>query len=475
MTRTGRRRILVFEGAETAVAAARIAVSSSTRSPFSYVKGQVMRSHKLQVREVEDVKAMSKSIIGLVLSIAVLAILLTGCSDDPDPLPSNGTDASTTTSSEQGVNPGPTHAPASPVTNRAAPESTTPIPAALPTATATPAATATATVPEAATPIPAALPTATPTPEPTATATPTPTPVPAKTPTPTPAPEPPDLYRAIREGNRDTVRNLVAAGADVNATVRESSGGFFSSSSVIGPLLYFAIWNGDPEIVGILVAAGADVNATVRESSSTLGGLIGSSTTDTPLIHYAAWVNENPAVIQVLLDAGANIHAKDDDGQTPLHYAARGNRNQALIQVLLDAGADIEEKTDDRYGWTPLHRSVINENLTAVQALLEAGADINAENNFGWMVLHLAARYNENPAVIQALLDAGSDVNGRVHGQTPLHIAAERNENPLVIQALLNAGADINAKDNVGRTPLEVAKDERNSEAIKLLEEDAAS
>ncbi len=45
---------------------------------------------------------MSKSIIGLGLSIAVLAILLTGCSVEPDPNPSNGTDSSTTTSSEQG-------------------------------------------------------------------------------------------------------------------------------------------------------------------------------------------------------------------------------------------------------------------------------------------------------------------------------------------------------------------------------------
>ncbi len=45
---------------------------------------------------------MSKSIIGLVLSIAVLAILLTGCSDELDSNPSNGTDSSTTTSSEQG-------------------------------------------------------------------------------------------------------------------------------------------------------------------------------------------------------------------------------------------------------------------------------------------------------------------------------------------------------------------------------------
>ena len=106
---------------------------------------------------------MLKSIIGLVLSIAVLAILITGCSDEPEPIPSNGTDSSATTSSEQGVNPEPTHAPTSAVTNTAAPEAATPTPAALPTATATPAATApaataTAAAPEAATPTPAALP-----------------------------------------------------------------------------------------------------------------------------------------------------------------------------------------------------------------------------------------------------------------------------------------------------------------------------
>ena len=45
---------------------------------------------------------MSKSIIGLVLSIAVLAILLTGCSDEPDPNPSNEIDSSTTSSEQPG-------------------------------------------------------------------------------------------------------------------------------------------------------------------------------------------------------------------------------------------------------------------------------------------------------------------------------------------------------------------------------------
>ena len=70
---------------------------------------------------------MSKS-IRLLVSAAVLAVLLTGCSDEPDPIPSNGTDSSPTTSSEQGVNPEPTHAPTSALTNTPVPEAATPTP-----------------------------------------------------------------------------------------------------------------------------------------------------------------------------------------------------------------------------------------------------------------------------------------------------------------------------------------------------------
>ena len=135
-----------------------------------------MRSQQASGRDVEDVKAMSKPIIGLLVSLAVLAILLTGCSDVPDTIPSNETDSRTSTTPEHGINPEPTRAPASAVTNTAAPEAATPTPAALPKATATPAARATAASSEPATPKPAALPAATPSPEPTATAAPQPGP-----------------------------------------------------------------------------------------------------------------------------------------------------------------------------------------------------------------------------------------------------------------------------------------------------------
>ena len=59
----------------------------------------------------------------------------------------------------------------------------------------------------------------------------------------------------------------------------------------------------------------------------------------TPLM-WAAWENQNPEVIKVLLEAGANVDARDKWGLTPLMQAARKNQNPEVIKVLLDGGAD---------------------------------------------------------------------------------------------------------------------------------------
>ena len=100
---------------------------------------------------------MSKSIISLlVVGVALLAILLVGCSDEPSPTPSVRTVPSPTSTTEPTVAPEPTNTP-----------------------TLTPTATPTVTPTDTPTPEPTPTPTATPTPEPTVTPTPTPTPTPA--------------------------------------------------------------------------------------------------------------------------------------------------------------------------------------------------------------------------------------------------------------------------------------------------------
>jgi len=54
----------------------------------------------------------------------------------------------------------------------------------------------------------------------------------------------------------------------------------------------------------------------------------------------------------MLVGTGANIHATDEWGSTPLHYSAV---HMEVSQMLVGAGADVN--ATDAYGRTPLHRS----------------------------------------------------------------------------------------------------------------------
>ena len=78
----------------------------------------------------------------------------------------------------------------------------------------------------------------------------------------------------------------------------------------------------------------------------------------TPLF-MAAWYNENPAVIETLLDAGADIEVRSDDTFTPLLVAAAFNENLAVFDALLAAGADIEARIEVGGG-------VLNPSLTTL-------------------------------------------------------------------------------------------------------------
>src|SRR6185436_16910900 len=108
-----------------------------------------------------------------------------------------------------------------------------------------------------------------------------------------------------------------------------------------------------------------------------------------------------------------------------------------VMQVLLDAGADMKLTSDDRT--TPLMvaaglgRCTFNPNIkrglrsasaeAAVTLLLDKGADINATNEAEFTALHGAAMRGLNE-VIKILVDRGADINARDYrGRTPYRMA----------------------------------------------------
>ena len=92
--------------------------------------------------------------------------------------------------------------------------------------------------------------------------------------------------------------------------------------------------------------------------------------------------------MMLLLEQGAEVDARDQDGRTPLHEAAL-SRSTAISYILLANLADLEAR--DEEGSTPLHLAAASGRATVVRRLLEAGADTGAKDGRGRTPMDLAS------------------------------------------------------------------------------------
>ena len=126
--------------------------------------------------------------------------------------------------------------------------------------------------------------------------------------------------------------------------------------------------------------------------------------TDGPLLFGYAAENGRTDVLQVLLDAGAEVNGPDDDDETPL-AAAAGQGQIDAAGWLLDHGADIDRAADSCA--TPLHVAVREGHLPMVAFLLDRGADPNIRHGNPERNALAAARFWGEDEIAELLEERG--------------------------------------------------------------------
>jgi len=272
----------------------------------------------------------------------------------------------------------------------------------------------------------------------------------------TPAPGAIDaFYPAIRSGDLAQLTMAIQKASNVN--VKERRGG-------ATPLMHAAAI-GSLDAMQLLLDKGADVNAKNAAGATAL-----------------MWAATDLAKVRLLLDHRADVNVASGLGHTALELAAMSDGSAEIVRLLLSHGAD--PKAVDKGKMSVLAAAAVGNDAGSVRQLIDAGADVNAADLGGFTPLAYVAQ-NGNLEAVKLLVAKGANVNvttappggltvknGVIQlGQfTPLLLASGFGPGD-VVKTLIAAGANVNAKDARGLTPLmlSVATDHGDINILKAL------
>jgi ankyrin repeat protein len=284
-----------------------------------------------------------------------------------------------------------------------------------------------------------------------------------------------EIHDAVRSGDLEKVKTLLKGHAErLNSPDQNQK-----------TPLHLALESGHVDIAKYIIEKGADINLKDKDSASPL--------------HNAAYLG-NLEIVDLLLKKGAtSLNEGNFRKQTPLHFASERGHPEVAAR-LLDAGADIEAR--DMVGRTPLMTTGISKNIEVAEGLIKRGADINAVVKRGpstYTTLSAIAMYGFKD-LVDLLIEKEAAIEEDTLGPTlafavqmghprlfayvqkkGMDLAVVKEKDPgfvfnaaaggsvEIMKTLLENGFDADQKDKDGWTPLHIAAVEGKIEMIEFL------
>src|SRR5712692_3564224 len=213
-----------------------------------------------------------------------------------------------------------------------------------------------------------------------------------------------DFYTAIRANDLARLKTLLASGPGNNVDgVHDNRG--------VTPLMHAAVV-GSADAMRLLLDAGADVNARNDVGSTAL-----------------MWSATDLAKVRLLLEHGADVNAASERHRTALLVAAMADGSAPIVRLLIAKGADVH--VVDRVNVSAMHAATLGGDADTVRLLIDAGAEVDTRDAGGYTPLMNAAQHG-NLRAVQMLLAKGASVSAVTEmGDMQSHVSRRVKNGPL--------------------------------------------